>query len=127
MAIEIDEQQGEEQQGASLTRDLARGMVALYKEHVGRGPTYARAYVNETLITIVLQDTMLKAEHTLAETGEEELVDKVRRVFQSRFAEDAVELVERLSGRKVKSFLSDHDSAEDVAIEAFVLEEDKSE
>lgn len=127
MAIEIQEQQGEEQQGASLTRDLARGMVALYKEYVGRGPTYARAYVNETLITIVLQDTMLKAERTLAETGEEELVDKVRRVFQSRFAEDAVELVERLSGRKVKSFLSDHDSAEDVAIEAFVLEEDKSE
>ena len=97
-------------------------MVALYKEYVGRGPTHARTYVNEDLISIVLQDTMIKAEKTLAGEGEEDLVRGVRRVFQGKFREDAIEIVENLTGRKVKAFLSDHAIDPDVAIEAFVLE-----
>jgi len=105
-----------------LSRDLARAMVALYKDYVGRGPTHARAYVEDELITIVLQETMITAEKTLAEEGEEELVRGVRRVLQGKFRDDAVEIVERLSGRRVKAFLSDHAIDEDVAIEAFVLE-----
>jgi uncharacterized protein YbcI len=106
----------------SLSRDLARAMVALFKEYVGRGPTHARAYVEEDLVSVVLQDTMIRAEKTLADEGEEDLVRGVRRVFQGKFREDAVEIVEELTGRKVKAFLSDHAIDPDVAIEAFVLE-----
>lgn len=105
-----------------LARDLARAMVALYKDYVGRGPTHARAYVEDDLITIVLQETMITAEKTLAEEGEDDLVRGVRRVLQGKFREDAVEIVERLTSRKVKAFLSDHAIDPDVAIEAFVLE-----
>jgi len=105
-----------------LSRDLTRAMVALFKEYVGRGPTNARAYIDEDLVAVVLQDTMIKAEKTLAEEGEEDLVRGVRRVFQGKFREDAVEIVENLTGRKVKAFLSDHAIDPDVAIEAFVLE-----
>ena len=111
-----------EAESENLNRDLARAMVALFKEYVGRGPTHARAYVDENLISIVLQDTMIKAEKTLADEGEEDLVRGVRRVFQGKFREDAVEIVEKLSGRKVRAFLSDHAIEADVAIEAFVLE-----
>jgi uncharacterized protein YbcI len=106
----------------TLTRDLTRAMVALFKEYVGRGPTHARAYLDEDLVAVVLQDTMIKAEKTLAEEGEKDLVRGVRRVFQGKFREDAVEIVENLTGRKVKAFLSDHAIDPDVAIEAFVLE-----
>ena len=74
-----------------------------------------------TWSSIVLQDTMITAEKTLAEEGEEDLVRGVRRVFQGKFREDAIEIVERLTGRKVMAFLSDHAIDEDVAIEAFVL------
>ena len=109
----------------TLARDLARAMVALFKEYVGRGPTYARAYVEDGLIAIVLKDTMIKAEKTLADEGEEDLVRGVRRVFQGKFREDAIEIVENLTGRKVKAFLSDHAIDPDIAIEAFVLEEDQ--
>ena len=112
----------------SLTRDLSRAMVALYKEYVGRGPTQARSYVQEDVITVVLQDTMTKAEETLAAEDEEDLVRGVRRVFQGKFREDAVEIAERLTGRKVKAFLSDHAIDPDVAVEVFVLEpEDENE
>jgi len=106
----------------NLSRDLSRAMVALFKEYVGRGPTHARAYVEGDLVAIVLQDTMITAEKTLAEEGEEDLVRGVRRVFQGKFREDAVEIVEKLTERTVKAFLSDHAIDPDVAIEAFVLE-----
>jgi uncharacterized protein YbcI len=109
-------------QNGNLSRDLSRAMVALFKEYVGRGPTHARAYVDDDLIAIVLQDTMITAEKTLADEGEEDLVRGVRRVFQGKFREDAVEIVEKLTGRTVKAFLSDHAIDPDVAIEAFVLD-----
>jgi uncharacterized protein YbcI len=97
-------------------------MVALFKEYVGRGPTHARAYIDGDLVAVVLQDTMIKAERTLADEGEEDLVRGVRRVFQGKFRTDAVQIVEELTGRTVKAFLSDHAIDPDVAIEAFVLE-----
>ncbi len=100
-------------------------MVALYKEYVGRGPTQARAYVDDDVITVVLQDTMTKAEKTLADEDEEDLVRGVRRVFQGKFREDAVEIVENLTGRTVRAFLSDHAIDPDVAVEVFVLESEE--
>ena len=112
----------EEKPGAgNLNREISRSMVALFKEYVGRGPTHARSYVHEDLVVVVLRDTMIKAEKTLADEGEEELVRGVRRVFQGKFREDASSIVERLTGRRVLCFLSDHAIDEDVAIEAFVL------
>jgi uncharacterized protein YbcI len=106
-----------------LSRDISRSMVALFKEHVGRGPTHARTYLNDEVILVVLRDTMIKAERTLAEEGEEDLVRGLRRVFQGKFRDDATGIIERLTGRKVRAFLSDHAIGPDVAIECFVLEE----
>ena len=106
----------------NLARDLSRAMVSLFKDYVGRGPTHARAYVHDDLVAVVLRDTMIKAEKTLADEGEEDLVRGVRRVFQGKFRDDACGIVERLTGRKVIAFLSDHAIDEDIAIECFVLE-----
>jgi uncharacterized protein YbcI len=106
----------------NLSRDISRAMVALFKEYVGRGPTHARTYLQEDLVTVVLRDTMIKAEKTLADEGEEDLVRGVRRVFQGKFREDAIAVIEDLTGRKVRAFLSDHEIESDIAIEAFVLE-----
>ena len=96
-------------------------MVALFKEYVGRGPSQAHTYIHDDLVVVVMRDTMIQAEHTLADEGEEDLVRDLRRVFQSKFREDAIEMVERLTRRPVESFLSDHDVENDVVIEAFVI------
>jgi uncharacterized protein YbcI len=106
----------------NLSRDISRAMVNLFKEYVGRGPSKAHAYIHQDLVVVVLRDTMIKAEKTLAEEGEEDLVRGVRRVFQGKFREDAMVTIERLTGHRVESFLSDHDVDEDIVIEAFVLE-----
>ena len=114
------ERAGEETGNAS--RDISRAMVALYKEYVGRGPQHARTVIDGDLVVVLLEDTMITAEKTLAEEGEEDLVRGVRQVFQGKFRDDANSIVERAVGRKVRAFLSDHAIEPDVACEVFVLE-----
>ena len=109
-------------EAGSASRDISRAMVALYKEYVGRGPTHARTVIDDDIVVVVLEDTMIKAEKTLAEEGEEDLVRGVRHVFQGKFRDDANEIVERILSRKVRAFLSDHAIDPDVACEVFVLE-----
>jgi uncharacterized protein YbcI len=98
-------------------------MVAVFKDHVGRGPTRARAYIEDDVITVVLEDTMIQAEKTLADEGEDGLVHGLRRVFQDKFREEAIAIVERMTGRTVRAFLSDHAVEPDIAAEVFVLGE----
>ena len=51
----------------------------------------------------------------------------MRRVFQGKFREDANAIVERVTGRRVQCFLSDHAIDEDIAVEVFVLTSDEIE
>jgi uncharacterized protein YbcI len=97
-------------------------MVGLFKDAVGRGPGRAQTHIENGLVVTVLHDTMTKAERTLKDENLDEHVRDLRRIFQGTFREDAIEVVERLTGRKVLAFLSDHAVEPDYAIEAFVLE-----
>jgi uncharacterized protein YbcI len=106
----------------ALNRDISRAMVGLFKESTGRGPTRARTYIESGLVVTVLYDTMTKAERTLKDENKEDTVRDLRRVFQGTFRNDAIEIVERLTGSRVLAFLSDHAVDPDYAIEAFVLE-----
>jgi len=107
---------------AAVNRDISRAMVALFKDVMGRGPTRARTYVEEDLVVTILYDTMTTAERTLKDEDKEDTVRSLRRVFQGTFRDDAIGIVEGLTGRKVLAFLSDHAVDPDYAIEAFVLE-----
>jgi uncharacterized protein YbcI len=108
----------------SLGMDISREMVSLMKDYLGRGPTNARTYIRDNLIVVIMRDTMTKAESTLADRGEQDAVRTTRRLFQETMREDASAVVERLTGRKVVSFMSDHDIGKDVAAEIFVLDPD---
>lgn len=96
-------------------------MVALYKEYMGRGPTHARTTILDDLVVCVLTDNMTKAEHKLAESNQALTVSEIRRAFQSTLRDEAVRTVEAATGREVLSFLSDHDTQKDIAVEIFVL------
>jgi uncharacterized protein YbcI len=111
-----------QQPEGSLSRDVSRAMVNLLKDYIGRGPSHARAYVHEDLVTVVLRRTMNKAEQTLADAGEEALVRGMRQALQRKFREDANGIVEQLTGQHVSAFLSDHDVDKDIVVQTFVLE-----
>jgi len=105
----------------NLSRDVSRAMVKLLKDHIGRGPSYARTHIHDDLIVVMLRATMTEAERTLADEGEEDLVRNIRQALNGTFRQRASEIVEQLTGRKVSSFLSDHDVERDIVIQAFVL------
>jgi uncharacterized protein YbcI len=91
------------------------------REYTGRGPTKARTYIDEDLITVVLQDTLTMGERSLVRDGEVDLVLTSRKAFQRTMSSQLIAAVERHSGRSVFAFLSDNHIDPDVAIESFVL------
>jgi len=105
----------------SVTAAISNATVKLLHEYTGRGPTKARTYVNENLITVVLEDTLTMGERSLVRDGEIDLVLATRKAFQRTMGPELVAAVERESGRKVFAFLSDNRADPDVAVESFVL------
>lgn len=105
----------------SIASAISGAVVQLMREYTGRGPTKARTYLNDDLITVVLQDTLTMGERSLVRDGERELVITTRKAFQRTMSTQMVAAVERLSGRKVFAFLSDNHIDPDVAVESFVL------
>lgn len=112
----------EERTPGSLSAAISNHIVRLFAEYTGRGPTKARTTIRENVVVCIAEDNMTKAERRLTQAGEGELVVTVRRKFQSTMRDDLVGGVELLTGRKVVSFLSDHDAGADTAAEVFVLD-----
>jgi uncharacterized protein YbcI len=111
-----------ERPSGSLSADISRLVVRLVAEYTGRGPTKARTTIRDDTVICVTQDNMTKAERRLTAEGETDLVVTIRRKFQTTMREDLVGGVELLTGRKVLSFMSDHDGEADYAAEVFILD-----
>ena len=105
-----------------LQAEITSLVVRLFAEYTGRGPTQGRTIIRDDLIVCLTQDSMTRAEQRLVAEGETELVESVRRKFQRTMRDDLVGGVEMLTGRTVKTFLSDQDPVTDHAVEVFILE-----
>jgi uncharacterized protein YbcI len=111
-----------ERASGSLTAAISRLVVRLVADYTGRGPTRARTTIRDDTIICVTQDNMTKAERRLATEGETDLVVTIRRKVQTTMRDDLVGGVELLTGRKVLSFMCDHDADHDYAAEVFILD-----
>ena len=107
----------------SILADVSREMVRMYKEQFGRGPTKARTdWAGPDTLMTVLEDTLTPAERNLVRLGEHQRVRDMRTFFQYATVEEFCEPVERLTGRRVRSFLSAIDTqVAGLAMETFVL------
>jgi len=105
----------------SPQKQVSHGIVAIYKNYIGRGPTTVRTTITDDVCLTVVQESLIKAEQSLVESGEAELVREMRRKFQFAMREDIKALVEEVTGRKAQAFLSDHDTSPDVAVEMIVF------
>jgi uncharacterized protein YbcI len=106
---------------------ISTEIVRLQAEYYGKGPTRAKTYIVEDLVVVVLEESFTRAEKTLAERGEREAIQQIRRRFQQQMAESFTSVVEQATGRKVKVFLSDTDIDQDVSVETFLLAEDRTD
>jgi uncharacterized protein YbcI len=104
--------------------DITNGIVRLFSEYYGRGPTRAKTYMLENrYVVTVLRDTMTTVERTLAERGERDLVRRVRLTFQEAMAASFKGVVEEALGRRVEAYHSQILIEPDVGFEFFMLEE----
>ena len=114
-----DQQDGETGPRAAA---ISNAIVKLMREYTGRGPTRARTTMGDDLIVCVLADTLTKSERKLVENGEYMSVLDQRSLFQRLMREEAVTMVESISGRSVSAFMSNNHIDPDLAVETFVLE-----
>ena len=114
--------QGHPRLGDELA-EVTNGIVRLFSEYYGRGPTRAKSYMLEDrYVVTVLRDTMTTVEKTLAENGHIDMVRKVRLTFQEAMAAEFKGVVERALGRPVQSYHSQILVEPDVGFEFFMLE-----
>ena len=98
-------------------------MVALHREHFGRGPGAAKSLYVDDLVVCVLTDVYTQVERTLIKAGQIERVRETRQLHQRAMRDRFVEPIERLTGRRVVAFVSAVHFDPDLAVETFVLED----
>lgn len=108
--------------GYSVAERISTQMVRLMSRYTGRGPTKARTTLNTNFATVVLDDTLTKAETNLVAAGEIESVLHQRRTFHRMMRAEAVAAVEHETGRKVRAYLSDIAPEAAVGAHDFIFE-----
>lgn len=105
-----------------IRAQLSREMVRIYKEQFGRGPTKASTHILDNVVLCTLEESMTPAEHSLVKLGEHQRLRDVRLFFQHASEDEFREVIERVTGRKVRAFVSGIDTRQDVSSEVFYLE-----
>ena len=119
--------EGEHKALGEIRATISREIVRLQAEYYGKGPTKAKTYVFDDLVVVVLEETFTRAEKTLAERGEGEAIQHIRRRFQQQMADDFVSVVEQATGRRVRAFLSETNIEQDVSVETFLLSDERTD
>jgi uncharacterized protein YbcI len=106
---------------------ISKEIVRLQAEYYGKGPTKAKTYIVDDLVVVVLEESFTRAERTLAERGERDAIQQIRRRFQQHMADSFISVVEQATGRTVRVFVSDTDIDQDVSVETFLLADERTD
>ena len=119
----IAQTDGRPHSSQGVTSQLCNEMVRIYKEMFGRGPTRVRAdWAGPDTLLCTLEDSLTPAERKMVELGEDQRLREVRMFFQHASENNFRASVERITGRKVRAFVSGIDTDKDVSSEVFYLE-----
>lgn len=109
--------------GDELLEAITDAIVALHLRYYHRVPTSARTQLmGDDLIACTLGGIYTDVEKTMIELQQQDVVRRTRRDFQTATQHRFVDVVERLSGRSVAAFVSNHHVGPDMAVELFMLE-----
>jgi uncharacterized protein YbcI len=119
----VEAPEGRDRLGDELA-EITNGIVRLFSEYYGRGPTRAKSYLLEgRYVVTVVRDTLTTVERTLAETGHVDLVRQVRLTFQEAMADSFKGVVEKALNHRVAAYHSQILVDPDVGFEFFLLED----
>jgi len=105
----------------ALHAAIANEIGKLVADFTGRGAPKSRAFVYEDVVVCLLGDDATKAEANLVAAGKAELVRMGRDAVQRAIEPELVAAVERLTGRRVRAFLSGTSTLADSSAEVFLL------
>jgi uncharacterized protein YbcI len=111
--------------GDTLLKAVTDAMIALHQRYHHRTPVTARSQLlGGDLLACVLGGVYTDVEKTLIELEQMTVVQETRSEFQSAMQHKFIDEVERLSGRRVLAFISNHNVGPDLEIELFMLAQD---
>jgi uncharacterized protein YbcI len=97
-------------------------MVAFHKRYHHRAPVTAKTLLlGDEVLVCVLGGVYTDVEKTMIELQGAGIVHQTRSVFQEAMKHKFVAAVERLSGREVLTFMSEHHVGPDIEIGLFML------
>ena len=96
--MSVDE--GDRSSLGPIRASISKEIVRLQAEYYGKGPTRAKTYIVDDLVVVVLEESFTRAEKTLAERGEREAIEHIRRRFQQQMADKFTSVVEQATGRR---------------------------
>ena len=100
---------------------VSDGIVALFKDFYGKGPTRAKTYYEDDLVVCLLRGGFTRVEQTLLDGGRGHAVIAQRVEFQEVMRERFTAVIEHATGRPVIGFMSGNQQNPDMICEVFVL------
>jgi uncharacterized protein YbcI len=108
--------------GEELLAAVTAAMVAFHKRYHHRAPVTAKTILlDDELLVCVLAGIYTDVEKTMIELQRSGMVHETRSAFQNAMGDKLIGAVERLSGRQVMLFMSDHHVGPDIEVELFML------
>lgn len=101
--------------------EISNAVVALHREHFGRGPGAAKTHISDNLVVCVLTDVFTPFERTLIDAGQEERVRETRAIHRAATEGVYKQRMEDVIGRRVEAHMSSIHVDPDVAVDIFVL------
>jgi uncharacterized protein YbcI len=111
-----------EDHGNQLLAEISNAFVRMQKEYWGLGPVRAKSYMMDDLLLIVMRGGLTRAERTMLEFGQHDLVRNFRQSFENKMTVNLTKIIEDLTGRKVLTYQSQILFDPDVVAELFVFD-----
>lgn len=108
--------------GDALLTAVTDAMVSLHEHYHHRAPVTAKTLLlGGDLLACLLGGVYTDVEKTMIELQRTTIVQETRSAFQEAMQHKFIAAVERLSGRGVLAFISNHHVGPDMEIELFML------
>jgi len=108
--------------GDELLAAVTEAMVGFHQRYYHREPVSANTMLlGDDLLACVLGGVYTDVEKTMIEIQRSTLVQETRNAFQTAMQDKFINTVQKLSGRRVLAFVSNHHVGPDIEIELFLL------
>ena len=109
-------------QGDAMLDAVTEAMVALHERYHHRAPVTAKTrLLGDDLLICVLGGVYTDVEKTMIELQRSTIVQETRSAFQTAMQQRFIDQVERICGREVLAFISNHHVGPDIEVEVFML------